>query len=94
VDGTNTSTDDLSQGMKLVPSGTPRTLSLSDFANDPTGIVDLRGGVGWFTTVQQIGNALTSDGHGRTLLSFGTDGSLDFVNMAASVLTANHFVIG
>jgi hypothetical protein len=67
---------------------------LSSFASDATGVVDLRGGIGGFTTVQQVKGALTSDGHGGTLLSFGTAGSLDFVNMAATHLAANHFAIG
>jgi hypothetical protein len=73
----------------------PGKLSLSSFASDATGVVDLRGGIGGFTTVQQVKGALTSDGHRGTLLSFGTAGSLvDFVNMAATHLTANHFAIG
>ena len=94
VHGTGTSIDDLSQGMTLVLSGTPGKLSLSDFARDATGVIDLRGGLGGFTTVQMVENALTSDSHGGTLLSFGTAGSLDFVNTAAGQLTANHFAIG
>ena len=94
VNGTGTSIDDLSQGMTLVLSGSPGALSLSDFASDATGVVDLRGGIGGFTTPQDVVAALTSDGHGGTLLSFGTAGSLDFVNTAATQLTANHFAIG
>jgi hypothetical protein len=39
----------------------PGKLSLSSFVSDATGVVDLRGGIGGFTTVQQvIGDGLRS----------------------------------
>ena len=50
----NSSIDDLSQGMTLVLSGTPGNVTLSDLANDPTGVIDLRGGLGGFTTPQEV----------------------------------------
>ena len=84
LSGTNSSIDDLSQGMTLVLSGQPGHVTLSDFAQDPTGVIDLRGGLGGFTTPQEVVTALTSDGHGGTLLSFGAAGSLDFVNTPAA----------
>lgn len=94
LSGTNSSIDDLSQGMTLVLSGHPGNVTVSDFAHDPTGIIDLRGGVGGFTTPEGVVAALKSDGHGGTLLSFGTAGSLDFINVTPAQLTASHFAIG
>jgi hypothetical protein len=91
--GSNASIDDLSQGMKLELGGSPGNVTLSDFAKDPTGVIDLKGGLGGFTTPEQVVAALTSNGSG-TLLSFGTAGSLDFVNTPVSDLTAKHFAIG
>jgi hypothetical protein len=94
LSGTNSSINDLSQGMTLVLSGSPGNVNLSDFADDHTGVIDLRGGIGGFATPEQVVSALTSDGHGGTLLSFGSAGSLDFVNTPAADLTASHFAIG
>ena len=94
LSGTNNNIDDLSQGMTLVLSGSPGNVTLSGFANDLSGVIDLRGGLGGFTTPQAVVSALTSDGHGGTLLSFGSAGSLDFVNTPAADLTASHFAIG
>jgi hypothetical protein len=68
-------------------------VTLSEFAKDPTGVIDLKGGLGGFTSPELVVAALTSNGSG-TLLSFGTAGSLDFVNTAAAQLSASHFAIG
>jgi hypothetical protein len=94
LSGMNSNIDDLSQGMRLVLGGSPGNVTLSDFAQDQTGVVDLRGDLGGFTTPQEVVSALTCDGHGGWLLSFGAAGSLDFVNTPASHLTASHFAIG
>ncbi len=92
--GSNASIDDLSQGMTLALSGQLGDVVLTDFAKDPMGVIDLMGGLGGFTTPQDVLPALHSDGHGGTLLSLGGSSSLDFANMAPAQLTANHFAIG
>jgi hypothetical protein len=92
--GTNTAIDDLSQGMKLVLSGSPGNVSIADFAKDPSGIIDLRGGLGGFATPQAVVAALQTDHHGGTLLSFGKGGSLDILGVAPTALHASNFQIG
>jgi hypothetical protein len=67
---------------------------LSNFASDPSGVVDLTGGIGGFTSVAAVRSALTGDGHGGTLLSFGHGSSLDFAGVASSQLHASNFQIG
>ncbi len=89
--GTGDSIDDLSKGMTLVLSGNPGNVTLSDLAKDPTGVIDLRGGLGGFTTTKAVLAALQSDRHGGALLSFGKAGSLDFLNVAPSHLAASQF---
>jgi hypothetical protein len=42
----------------------------------------------------QIAAALGSDGHGGSLLSLGANGSIDFVSIPPSQLTAHNFRIG
>jgi hypothetical protein len=46
VGGSNPSIDDLSRGLTLALSGSPANVTLGDFAQDPTGVIDLRGGLG------------------------------------------------
>jgi len=48
---------------------------------------------GW-TTSAQIASALGMDGHGGSLLSLGTLGSIDFQNIPKTQLTASNFHIG
>jgi uncharacterized repeat protein (TIGR03803 family) len=69
-------------------------LAISGFGADPTGIINLLNGVGGYTTASQAFSALTSDHSGGSLLSLGTDGSIDFVNVAPSSLHASNFKIG
>jgi hypothetical protein len=63
-----------------------------------TSVIDLKGGIGGFTSVTGPGgvlNALQDDGFsGGTLLSFGSGSSLDIVNFAPDQLTAANFKIG
>jgi hypothetical protein len=68
-------------------------LKISDFGSDPTGLVDLIGGVGGYTTAGQAYAALTSDGSGGSLLSLAatSDGSIDFLGVAPSALHATNF---
>ena len=47
---------------------------MSGFRTDKNGLVDLAGGIGDFTTPKAVVFALQSDGHGGTLLSFGSAG--------------------
>jgi RTX calcium-binding nonapeptide repeat (4 copies) len=67
-------------------------LSISHF--DPTGIIDLLNGVGGYTSASQAFATLTSDGHGGSLLSLGSKGSIDLVGEARSSLHASNFKIG
>lgn len=92
--GSGADIDDLSKGMHLVLDGNPGKLSLSDFDKDLSGVIDLRGGLGGFTSAKDIMAALHSDDHGGTMLSFGQAGSLDFSNVAPSSLHASSFQIG
>jgi hypothetical protein len=50
--------------------------------------------MGGFTTSAAALSALKSDGHGGTLLSFGSGSSLDFSGVALSQLHASNFQIG
>jgi len=69
-------------------------LAISGFGADPTGIINLLNGVGGYATASQAFSALTSDHSGGSMLSLGTDGSIDFVNVAPSSLHASNFKIG
>ena len=91
VSGSDESVDDLSKGIDLVLSGKPGSVILSDFAKDPTGVIDLRGAIGGFTTASAVLATLQSDHHGGALLSFGKAGSLDILNVAPGHLTASQF---
>ena len=68
-------------------------LKISHFGSDPTGLVDLIGGVGGYTTAGQAYAALTSDGSGGSLLSLAatSDGSIDFLGVVPSVLKVTNF---
>jgi Ca2+-binding RTX toxin-like protein len=92
--------NDFSTDLTLKIGPTAGKDTLTNFASDPGGVVDLLGGIGGFTSVAQVLSALKSDGHGGTLLSFesshrhgaghpsmgggGHTSSLDFVGMAPS----------
>jgi probable HAF family extracellular repeat protein len=92
--GSGESINDLSQGLKLVLSGNVGAVKLSDFFKDLTGVIDLRGGLGGFTTPQGVVAALQNDHHGGTLLSFGQGSSLDLSGVAMSQLHSSNFQIG
>jgi hypothetical protein len=75
------------------------TLTISDFGSDASGIVDLKGSAAAvYATPSAAYTALTSDGHGGSLLSFAsggtTVGSIDFVNTPAAALSSANFKIG
>ena len=85
---------DFSSGLELkVGPGAGHDV-LSNYAADPTGVVDLIGGIGGFTTTEAVLSALTSDHHGGSVLSFGNGGSLDFAGVSSSHLHASNFRIG
>jgi hypothetical protein len=91
----NATVNDYSTGLDLKIGPTAGNDILSNFASDPSGVVDLIGGIGGFTTTSQVLSALKSDGHGGTLLSFGNgnSSSLDFTGIPPSLLHASNFQI-
>jgi hypothetical protein len=44
-------------------------------------------------SVQQVLAALTSDGHGGSILELGSSGSIDFIGLAMNQLHASNFQI-
>ena len=64
------------------------------FENDPSALVDLLGGVGGYANSDAVISALTTDGHGGSLLPLGAGQSIDFIDMAPSALRTNNFQIG
>ncbi len=76
-------------------TGSVAGLTVSGFGADTaSGVFDLLGGEGGYTTAGAAYAALTSDGHGGSLLSFGTAGSLDIVGVGKTSLSAANFKIG
>jgi hypothetical protein len=92
--GSSASVTDLSTGIDVKIGPTAGADILSHFGSDPSGVVELLGGIGHFTSTAGVLSALKSDGHGGTLLSFGSQGSLDFAGVAPSQLHASNFEIG
>jgi hypothetical protein len=90
----NATVNDFSTGLDLKIGPTAGVDVLSHFASDPGGVVDLIGGIGGFKSAAAVLSALKSDGHGGTLLSFGSGSSLDFTGVASSQLHASNFQIG
>jgi hypothetical protein len=68
-------------------------LKIDDFT-DREMAIDLLNGVGSFATPGQAYAALASDGSGGSLLSLGANGSIDFVGVAPTSLSAANFKIG
>jgi len=62
--------------------------------SDTLGVVDLLNGCGGYASTAQIMNNLHSDGHGGTMLSLGSNCSIDFAGTALSQLHASNFRIG
>ena len=92
--GLNDAITDSGSSTKFKINSNVGNLVISGFGTDPTGIIDLLNGAGGYTKASQAFAALTSDGHGGSKLSLGTDGSIDFVNVAPSSLHASNFKIG
>ena len=74
--------------------GNVGALSIAGFGADPTGVIDLLGGEGGYTTAAKAFAALTSDGSGGSLLSLGADGSIDLLGAPKSSLHVTNFKIG
>ena len=74
--------------------GNVGALSIAGFGADPTGVIDLLGGEGGYTTAGKAFAALTTDGSGGSLLSLGADGSIDLLGAPKSSLHVTNFKIG
>ena len=64
---------------------------------DSSFVLDLKNGVGGYSTKAAVVSALQSDGHGGTQLLLGSEAGaprIDFVNTASSLLASAHFKIG
>lgn len=94
--GGNDIVTDRGQGLKLSIGPTAGTDSLFNFASDlSSGIIDLLGGIGGYTSASHAFAALKSDGHGGALLPLGPAGSLDIVGVSSKQLLNTHnFQIG
>jgi hypothetical protein len=68
--------------------------TIAGFDHDYYGVIDLLNHAGGFATVGAVVAALKSDGHGGSLLSLGSTGSVDILNVAPNKLTAANFRIG
>jgi Ca2+-binding RTX toxin-like protein len=79
-------------GLSVEVASPASTISVSGF--DPQIWVDLLNPNVGYDSTGGIVNALTSDGHGGTLLALGTTGSIDFMNMSPSQLHASNFGVG
>jgi hypothetical protein len=89
---TNATVDDQSSGLTVTIAGGGNDV-ISGALSDPSLVIDLTGGIGGYQTASAAFNALVSDGHGGALLSFGGNGSLDFVNAGPASLHASVFHI-
>lgn len=92
LNGTNAAIDDQGSGvaLKIASGGTD---VIQNFASDPSGFVDLLGGVGGYSSSSQVLAALTPDSNGGSLLALGSSGSIDFAGVTASQLHAANFHI-
>ena len=88
-----TAIDDRSTGLQVSIGPTIGRAVIAGFASDPSGVVDLTGGIGGFTDTAMVLAALQSDGRGGTLLSFGQGHFLDFAGVAQNQLHAANFHI-
>jgi len=95
LNGSTAAIDDHAQGLDLTIGGAVNgTDAIENAANDPSLLIDLTGGVGGYATTAAVLAALTSDGHGGTMLALGAHGTIDFLGLGQSHLTAANFHIG
>ncbi|MBV8442981.1 MAG: heparin lyase I family protein, partial [Hyphomicrobiales bacterium] len=96
--GVNAGIDDVlhdsGTGAKVSIGSNVGALEIYNFGADPSGVINLLNGVGGYTSPSQAFSALTSDGSGGSLLSLGTNGSIDFLSLAPSALQLTNFKIG
>jgi hypothetical protein len=92
--GANDSIVDGGSSTEFRVQGNVAALKISGLGSDPTGIIDLLGGVGGYTTAAGAFAALVSDGSGGSKLSLGFDGSIDIAGVPKSSLSASNFKIG
>jgi hypothetical protein len=86
---------DKSHGLKLNIGPTAGNDSLANFVSDlSSGVIDLLGGIGGYTSPSQAYAALQNDGRGGSLLRFGPASSLDIVGVTKSQLSVSNFLIG
>lgn len=67
---------------------------LTNFASDPTGIVDLINGVGGYTNAAAALSAVVDDGHGNSTRSLGSAGTIHLIGETKEMLSAANFKIG
>ncbi|MCA6122897.1 AIDA repeat-containing protein [Bradyrhizobium sp. WSM 1704] len=90
------SINDHGTGLTVSINSSNQIDTISGFGNDPNGVVELASGIGNYHSVADIMSALTSDGHGGTLLALGSGpsaGSVDFVDTAIAQLHASNFLL-
>lgn len=68
--------------------------TIKGLGTDHAAVVDLLGGIGGYSNVTQVLNALTPDNHGGTLLSLGGGQSIHFKDVAPAGLHAANFKVG
>jgi hypothetical protein len=94
VNGGTSNITDSGSALEVNVSATGGSLILGGIVNDPTALIDLKGGVGGYTSVAQIISGLGSDGNGGALLNLGSSGFIDFANLAPNMLHGANFQIG
>jgi hypothetical protein len=92
--GADSAVVDHGTSLEIVVSAGCGTVTVDDAAADPHILIDLKGGVGGFTTAAGVLAALLSDGAGGSLLSLGSGAEVHFVSAAPSLFSAANFKLG
>jgi large repetitive protein len=86
---------DMGHGLQLEIGLGAGSDTLANFATDlSSGVIELLGGIGGYSSATQTYQALQSDGHGGSLLPLGHRASLDILDVAVKQLGASNFHIG
>jgi autotransporter passenger strand-loop-strand repeat protein len=85
---------DLGSALTLDVGSSRQIDTISGLGTDSSWLLDFTNGAGGFGSVTSVMDALHSDGHGGTLLSLGSGGSIDFVKVAESQIHAANFKVG
>jgi hypothetical protein len=91
--GVNATIFDTGSNLRIAVDTSSGTSVVNGFAQDRNGYIELRNGAGGYTSVNSILAALKSDGHGGTLLTLGTTGSIDIAGVTPDQLSGNNFRI-